>query len=54
MEWVVSRLNAFKSIVSIASNGKLNQELQILSKAGHNWCKNLTFFQHKTDCVSDR
>ena len=45
--------NVFKCIVSIASDGKLNQELQILIKAGHYWCKKLKFFQHKTDCVRD-
>lgn len=44
--------NVFKWIVSIASDGKLNQE-QILIKAGHYWCKKLTFIQHETDCVRD-
>ena len=45
--------NIFKCIVSITSDGKLNQELQILIKVGHYWCKTLTFFQRKTDCVQD-
>ena len=45
--------NVFKCIVSIASDGKLNQELQILIKTGHCRCKKLTFFQRKTDCVRD-
>jgi len=45
--------HVFKCIVSISSDGKLNQELQILIKAGYYWCKKLTFVQHKTDCVRD-